>query len=794
MKYALLSMKDGSDPDLFYEEHEMQADSVSDVRWFYKGEGGKKWLPFSGHDSIKIETHFQATLTQKTGRDEVALQVRGDLFEVDITRRKCYPIYWDDKPTPILRGTWFRDPGGPQCIPIDDELMAEQIETKHIQLLCEQQKESSEDNTDEQLHSTSPKQQDAEMGSTPKEKSSGDYLPLPSIFSSTNKSQCIQTVQFSDCHVEWYSTDEIYIYMETTGLYIRKKLGMPKGGTKLGRGYFEEATLDDRQPEVAHLCFVVHGMGQKFLKGSIVKSCDDLRSTSQRLLESYFPDVTASQKRVEFLPVEWRTSLQLGGDILDSLTLNNVGRLRYFLNSTFMDIMYYSSPLYRSEISRNLLTELNRLYSLFRDRHPYFERDGGRVSILSHSLGSVIAYDLITGWVDPTPVSYCNLQPADPPCARNPFADTTVDAGNRMADGTADETNKASILLAKLESAKEVVKCLESQLQSLALQQLTAKSSVLYTSTQRIHLLTSCYQPTARLIFASRLENLFCVGSPLPVYLALRGVRPDSSSCPDKVMPRHLCRHIYNVFHPSDPVAYRLEPLILKHYSDISPVEVYRCSDAAKVNYQEVHTKSNSKPPLPVQHSVPEWLGREASSRDNCRVPSPDRSTSIPEDLILESTLSTGSLRRRLSLTNLVLGLFRGSWDENQSESPSQVRATVSKRSKATFFAEDDACPPSEERPAEAEDHPDGGGGGSGPDERPCRQSSSRSTSPDSQTANQRLEYRMDYRLPESRYESTYLSALTVHTSYWTNPDVVMFVLMQVFTNSAPLDHPLSPL
>uniref|UniRef100_A0A0X3NWK4 Phospholipase DDHD1 n=1 Tax=Schistocephalus solidus TaxID=70667 RepID=A0A0X3NWK4_SCHSO len=526
----------------------------SQVRWFYKEESGKKWLPFSGNDSIKIETRFLEALSQKSDRN-VPLQVRGDLFEVDIMGRKCFPIYWDQRPMPILRGTWFRDPGGPQCTPIDDEFMAEQIETKHMQLLCELQKEASEDKTNGHQHSTSPTPQDAEMGPTTKEKSSGDYLPLPSIFSSINKSQSIQTVQFSDCHVDWYSADEIYMYMETTSLYIRRKLGMPKAGTKLGRGYFEEATLDDRQSEVAHLCFVVHGMGQKFLKGSIVKSCDDLRSTSQRLLESYFPDVTASQKRVEFLPVEWRTSLQLGGDILDSLTLNNVGRLRYFLNSTFMDIMYYSSPIYRSEISRNLLTELNRLYNLFRQRHPYFERDGGRVSIMSHSLGSVIAYDLITGWVDPTPAAHYNPQATDSTCARNSFPDAIVDVGNRTAYGTSDETINTSILLAKLESAKEVVKCLESQLQSLALQQPTANGPVLYTPAQRGHLLNLSDQSIApRLVFASRLENFFSVGSPLPVYLALRGVRPDTSPCPDKVMPRSLCRHIFNVFHPSDPV------------------------------------------------------------------------------------------------------------------------------------------------------------------------------------------------------------------------------------------------
>lgn len=56
------------------------------------------------------------------------------------------------------------------------------------------------------------------------------------------------------------------------------------------------------------------------------------------------------------------------------------------------------------------------------------------------------------------------------------------------------------------------------------------------------------------------------------------------------------------------------------------------------------------------------------------------------------------------------------------------------------------------------------------------------------------LEYRMDYQLKESRYESTYLSALTVHTSYWANADLVMFVLMQCHPDSTPIDSPMTPL
>lgn len=37
-------------------------------------------------------------------------------------------------------------------------------------------------------------------------------------------------------------------------------------------------------------------------------------------------------------------------------------------------------------------------------------------------------------------------------------------------------------------------------------------------------------------------------------------------------MPEHLCKKFYNIFHWSDPVAYRMEPLLEKGYSKIEPV------------------------------------------------------------------------------------------------------------------------------------------------------------------------------------------------------------------------------
>lgn len=69
--------------------------------------------------------------------------------------------------------------------------------------------------------------------------------------------------------------------------------------------------------------------------------------------------------------------------------------------SSSLLIISHSLPL---QITKGLTEELNKLYSLFCSRNPDFEKKGGKVSIVSHSLGCVIAYDIITGW---DPVRFC---------------------------------------------------------------------------------------------------------------------------------------------------------------------------------------------------------------------------------------------------------------------------------------------------------------------------------------------------------------------------------------------------
>ncbi|XP_074642043.1 triacylglycerol hydrolase DDHD2-like isoform X2 [Tubulanus polymorphus] len=61
--------------------------------------------------------------------------------------------------------------------------------------------------------------------------------------------------------------------------------------------------------------------------------------------------------------------------------------------------------------------------------------------------------------------------------------------------------------------------------------------------------------------------NFFALGSPIALFLTTRGTEtiPDDFSFP-------TCTGFFNIFHPFDPVAYRIEPLIAYEFSNIKPV------------------------------------------------------------------------------------------------------------------------------------------------------------------------------------------------------------------------------
>ena len=74
-----------------------------EVRWFYKEDLEKKWRPFLGYDSLRVECVYRELIHRKaktqTREDESeakshTINVRGGLYEADVEKKQCYPIYW----------------------------------------------------------------------------------------------------------------------------------------------------------------------------------------------------------------------------------------------------------------------------------------------------------------------------------------------------------------------------------------------------------------------------------------------------------------------------------------------------------------------------------------------------------------------------------------------------------------------------------------------------------------------------------------------------------------------------
>ncbi|XP_030339907.1 phospholipase DDHD1 isoform X2 [Strigops habroptila] len=644
--------------------------SAEDVRWFYR-EDRKPWKPFIGYDSLRIELAYRALGPEPREGEAAAVEpvcVRSGLYEVDVANAECYPVYWNQsEKIPVMRGQWFID-GTWQ--PLEEE-EGNLIEQEHLNCFKGQQLQESFD-IEEQ---TKP----------------------------VDRKEAIHSLKLSRNHVDWHSVDEVYLYSDATTSKIARtvtqKLGISKAlssGTRLHRGYVEEATLEDKPPQISHIVFVVHGIGQKMDQGRIIKNTAMMRDAARKIEEKYFSDLSTL---VEFLPVEWRSKLTLDGDTVDSITPDKVRGLRDMLNSSAMDIMYYTSPLYRDELVKGLQQELNRLYTLFCARNPEFEEKGGKVSIVSHSLGCVITYDIMTGW---NPVRF--------------YEHLLQKEEEELQDRWMSYEEQH--LLEELHITKNRLQEIRERLRGL-------KASTIS-------------EPP---VLKFKVENFFCMGSPLAVFLALRGIRPGNSGSQDHILPRTICNRLLNIFHPTDPVAYRLEPLILKHYSNISPIQIHW--------YSTVN-------PLPYECMKPSFLNptKEPTSVTDTEsvstVPSPSTSPVMVRHHYGKSITKIGkaSILGAASIGKGLGGMLFSRFGRPSTTTPQTLEAGkdgAEEDDKKATTAGAPLLPPS---------------------------SSSSFLEPAVE-----LEHRIDFELREGLVESRYWSTVTSHTAYWSSLDIAFFLL-----------------
>ncbi|KAK7806379.1 hypothetical protein U0070_024726 [Myodes glareolus] len=493
----------------------------------------------------------------------------------------------------------------------------------------------------------------------------------------------VHSFKLSRNHVDWHSMDEVYLYSDATTSKIARtvtqKLGFSKAsssGTRLHRGYVEEATLEDKPSQTSHIVFVVHGIGQKMDQGRIIKNTAMMREAARKIEERHFSNHAT---HVEFLPVEWRSKLTLDGDTVDSITPDKVRGLRDMLNSSAMDIMYYTSPLYRDELVKGLQQELNRLYSLFCSRNPDFEEKGGKVSIVSHSLGCVITYDIMTGW--------------------NPV-----------------------------------------RLYEQLLQKEEELPDERWMSYEERHLLDELYITKRRL---REIEE------------RLHGLKTSSITQTPALKFK----------------AYRLEPLILKHYSNISPVQIHWYNTSNPLPYE--HMKPNFLNPAKEPTSVSE-------SENIANIPSPVTSPVLSRRHYGESITNIGkaSILGAASIGKGLGGMLFSRFGRSSTSQPSETsKDTVEDEKKPV------ASPATTTVATQTLPHSSSGF----LDSAYFRLQESffylpqllfpENVMQSKDDSLVELEHRIDFELREGLVESRYWSAVTSHTAYWSSLDVALFLL-----------------
>ncbi|KAH6644414.1 DDHD domain-containing protein [Boeremia exigua] len=303
----------------------------------------------------------------------------------------------------------------------------------------------------------------------------------------------------------------------------------------------EDYKTQDKQEqgrEIEHLLLVTHGIGQRLgMRMESINFIHDVNTMRKSFkavyanapdLQALNSEVTSETKnsRIQVIPIVWRHLLDFPmqsvkhnrkehdlGDLdhedhefpsLEDITVDGVPAVRNFLTDLALDILLYQSPAYKGHISRIVVAELNRIYRLFKERNPSFK---GRVSLVGHSLGSAIMFDIL--------------------CIQRNASKTKSGKQRRLTEEGL-----------KLDFEVEDFYALGSPIglfQMLKGRTIAARPATAFNPPETP---------------ATPLDDPF---SPMAA---------ERNHAFDITTSSPLCKQTFNIFHPSDPISYRIEPLI----------------------------------------------------------------------------------------------------------------------------------------------------------------------------------------------------------------------------------------
>lgn len=539
--------------------------------WFFcrRADDNTSWQPFSIEDSVKLESAYCIESCE-----EILVAVDGERYDVHINERKRYAVYWEQAPTEVRRCTWFyKGDKDTRFMPYPEDFSLKLEEAYKQAITKDEWKRKLEFPTGETVILHNPKL----------------IMQYQPIFAQD----------------EWVSSPSEHTRPRTV---------------KRGVENISVEIPDGEPDKVDHLVFMVHGIGPAcdLRFRSIIQCVNDFRSASLSLLSSHYKRAQQEDQvgRVEFLPVNWHSALHGDATGVDEdiqrITLPSISRLRHFTNDTLLDLFFYNSPTYCQTIVDTVASEINRLHALFKHRHPDFK---GAVSVVGHSLGSLILFDMLTNQrtgLDaktekvPREESHCHAQHDSLEqflthlglqqylsslqaenldleslalCCDNDLKDLGMPLGPRKKI-----LNAARRKLFPKDS-RQSSHFLEAELHSSTQESSTSdhndnQSSGFMTQQSQLHRAQSVTSAVDYEHFdvgigqvsidypqlAFQPQTFFAFGSPIGMFLTVRGLKRID---PNYTFP--TCKSFYNIYHPYDPVAYRIEPMIVSD-DDLEPM------------------------------------------------------------------------------------------------------------------------------------------------------------------------------------------------------------------------------
>eukprot|EP00873_Tetraselmis_striata_P042671 jgi/Tetstr1/462935/TSEL_007883.t1 len=647
--------------------------------------------------------------------------VRGGYQEVDLPTRCLKFCYWPGPRHRVQRGSWFVERGGAgQWAPLRENL-ADQLEEAFRNKIWERRIARIRDGDVE-----------------------GVKVELTAL-------------DGSGMYALMAAQDDMYLCdSNAIGKMWRGLRGVRVPGDRLRRGYQKESYTDKREAkqheehdaaaheEVTSLVLATHGIGQNIEGSNIAHDTDIMRE----LVGSMYRQQGGEQGgRVEVLPVQWRKNLALDVDTLaEKIMPGGIRSLRSIIHQSAVEVLLYLTPLHHRDMTTSMSNNLNDVYLRFIRRNPNFQ---GNVNIVAHSLGSVLCYDILSH--QPSLyrfLSSVNKQMAAPDTPEAPAVEgesTSAGEDNRfIGSGGRLSIGSSQPGASSLTDKRMLLDALEQEVLALKLE-LAAENGNAHSPARRLRESPSAVYVGAMdarsgngdgtahaadkdiqlrypaLSFA--VDKCILLGSPLGLFLALRGVDPSKgrslgSAAAKEVMPfaggfgdaLPACRRLYNIYHPFDPCAYRLEPLTVEGAESRRPVYIpYRGGKRIHIGTQELMED--------MGHQVQQAQANMLSTLVNMKVN-----------------------------TSKALSAMRGRKD-TEAPAPAEDAPTM-----ASNTAEEAYNPIWRLT-----------------DGQECKEKRGRGAAG-----------RLDFVLQDAPTENQYLSAIMAHFSYWSCPDTAMFIARAV--------------